>query len=83
MNQGEQPAQGAYIQAGQTAGGFRDFLLGEPIHAGSTLEVLLGGRWISGRYECDYHSGDAWLYLSDAVVPINRTEMHFRWPSRD
>lgn len=70
---------GDYIVARHNMGGFRDTLRDEDMHAGDRREVLIGGRWIIARYEADFGTSEAWLYLSDAVLPLNRPTMRCRW----
>lgn len=42
------------------AGGRRHFLDGRPVHAGTTLELLMpDGHWLSGRYEWNFVAGEA------------------------
>jgi len=41
------------------AGGRRHFLDGRPVHAGTTLELLLAdGHWMTGRYEWSFAAGE-------------------------
>jgi hypothetical protein len=41
-------------------GGRRHFLDGRPVHAGTTLELLLaGGQWLRGRSEWSYAAGQS------------------------
>jgi hypothetical protein len=68
----------SYIEMGEDGGSFRD---GKPIDAGTMLQVLIGGHWIDVRYEANFHTRQAWLYASDAVVPLSRKTMRCRWPS--
>lgn len=40
----------------KSGGGLRHYLDGQPVHAGATLELLLGdGRWVRVRYEWSWH----------------------------
>jgi hypothetical protein len=42
------------------AGGRRHYLDGRPVHAGTTLELLLpDGDWLTGHYEWGYVAGEA------------------------
>jgi hypothetical protein len=72
-----------YIEIGEDGGGFWDFLDGKAIHAGTMLQVLIGGYWIDVRYEADFHTRQAWLYTDDAVLPLSRNTMRCRWPARE
>jgi hypothetical protein len=51
--------RGGRLELAEDAGGPRHFLLGEAVHAGTGLELLLAdGRWIPGRYEFTRHDDD-------------------------
>ncbi len=40
------------------ANGLRHFVAGEPVRAGSYIEVKFGDGWIAGRYEWNFNQGD-------------------------
>lgn len=82
--------EGHPMEAGRDAGGFRDFLAGQPIHAGAPLEIWLGGRWLPGRYEAAYQHEQGFFYTSlfdqedtrPTAIRIDRQVMRFRWPGQ-
>lgn len=44
------------LTLGEDAGGPRHFVNGEPIHAGTGLDLMLEGEnWLSGRFETANH----------------------------
>src|SRR5215212_10625270 len=76
------------IEDGTDGGGWRQFLAGRAIHAGSMLEMEVPGvAWLPARYEMDYHARQGSVHLrlfvphsdKEIVLPIDR-EMRFRWP---
>lgn len=43
---------GARLELRKEPGGFRHYLAGEPVHAGTPLDLLMAdGSWLPGRYE--------------------------------
>lgn len=71
--------------AGRDAGGFRDFLGGQAVHAGDRIELWWNGRWIAGRYECNYRQHAAFFAADDAaddaLIVIDRATMLLRRPT--
>lgn len=44
--------RGGHLSLVDEPGGLRHYLLGQPVHAGACLELMLSdGRWVPGRYE--------------------------------
>lgn len=52
------------ITTGSDAGGFRQFLDGKPLHAGTMIDVFFPEQWIwiAGRYE--------WSFRADAPACV-------------
>jgi hypothetical protein len=76
--------EGRPIVSGQDAGGRRDFLGDEPIHAGATLYLLMWKGWTAVRYESN-GLGPSLVCLSlpgvGTEVPITiPAEARFAWP---
>jgi hypothetical protein len=76
---------GSLIIAGRTVGGHRDYLTGEPLSAGASIDLWDNGVWIPGRYEANFATGEAYfMYDNDGEehwLTVQREHMHFRWPS--
>lgn len=82
------PPDAAIIVAGYDGGGFRDFLAGQPIHAGAAIDLWAQDQWVPGRYELDDHTRTgffAWRSPSGELErrrEIDRDTMRFRWSAR-
>ena len=78
----------AQITSGSDGGGWRQFLEGKPVHAGSILEVNINGRWHTVRYEANYHARTGFIYMPlagdrERGLPLDNDTMDFRWISSD
>jgi hypothetical protein len=58
------------------ANGLRHFVAGEPIHAGSYMEVKFGDGWIPGRYEWNFEQGNPIQICSSREQSILIREGH-------
>ena len=56
---------GSPIVATRTTGGHRDYLDDKLICAGASIDVWNDGLWIPGRYEANFHKGEAY-FMYDA-----------------
>lgn len=71
------------IKLGQDGGGYglRHYVQGQPVYAGSYIEIKFGDGWIKGRYEWDYEKGspisihssrnEAFYIHEDHLVRVN------------
>lgn len=78
---------GALLEDRIDGGGWREFLVGRPVHAGDVLYLLTSLGWHVVRYESNAPQKRAFLYLSlpgvrdEVVVPVPR-EACFAWPEQ-
>jgi hypothetical protein len=90
-----EPDPNAVLVLGGDAGGPRHFLAGQPVHAGTALELRLpDDRWVLVRYEWNWDAavrprahlalggrGEALGYAPDVDFPLpERAEL--RWPAQ-
>jgi hypothetical protein len=86
----EKPFAEQYLELKYEDGGYRHYLGGEPIHAGTQLRLYLndavpvlmrevGGKWVWARYE-SRDGGKASLYLAGDRVLDLKPDMRLRWP---
>ena len=66
-------------------GGFRHYLDGEPVHAGTGLELRgLDGSWVAGRYEWSGLAGALprfYVNVAGHEATITLTlDLELRWP---
>lgn len=70
---------GEELELRQEEGGLRHYLLGKPLHAGASVELLLeDGTWLPGRYEWSFRKEALpmfYLYLSgkDSTISVSMT----------
>lgn len=65
--------EGQIILGHEGPGNYRHFVAGEPVHAGSAIQVKFGKGWIKGRYEWSFdpesliqiHSCDEVFYINE------------------
>lgn len=81
--------RGSPLVMGRDAGGTRWFLAGEPVHAGTGLELLIdngkGQDWLVVRLEFDYARHRAFAYLPSVGARMHAEVSEgarFRWPVR-
>lgn len=86
------------LEIRRESGGLRHYLQGEPVSAGTVLELLMSdGSWLSGRYEWGFRRDEPALFCKYVRVPgvdldgyPNREQVCFalpkdallRWPVR-
>ena len=58
------------------------YLDDSPVHAGDTLELLLGGNWIPGRYEWTSDPDTSPTFHTDDGVVGLGPESRLRWPMK-
>lgn len=64
------------IEVGTDGGGLRHFIQGNPIHAGSYIEVKFGKGWIPGRYEWSYQTGEPIrIHSGDEAILIREGQL--------
>jgi hypothetical protein len=77
--------EGNRLEEGADAGGRRDFLAGDAVHAGQQLYLLTCVGWHAVRYESNMPQKTPVLYLplpgvrQDVVIAVPR-EARFAWP---
>lgn len=73
------------LQEGTDAGGWREFLVGRPVHVGDALYLLTALGWHPVRYETNVPRKSSFLYLSlpgvreDVAILVPR-DACFAWP---
>ena len=65
-----------HIVLENTENGYRHYVRGVPIHAGSAIHVKLGDGWIAGRYEWSFDSKSSIrIHSGDDVIYVNQTTL--------
>jgi hypothetical protein len=78
------PREGTRLVLGDDGGGPRYFLDGQPVHAGTLLELLEpDGTWMLGRYEWSRRRGECPRFCYDNNTPpvMLGVDARLRWPT--
>lgn len=69
----------------QHEGGYRHYLLGRAVHAGTRLELLTDNGWVTGRYEWRFHPDiKPYLVLNTETgeTVVLEYDAELRWPEK-